>query len=164
MKIKRIAIVAIVMSIMCVGIAQTAVANDLIVVATKAAYDASQKWVDFLTLNEVPVQHVTPQKFDKYKKEPFVVLMGGMDEPDGIKAFAKEILAEDELKHVSEKGNGELYFKFKVFDPMQTIIVIAGSDMTAVVEARKKYKNEWLNSFITWFDLDMEMEHKFHVY
>jgi len=164
MKIKRIGIAVVIMSIMCVGIAQTATANDLIVVATKAAYDASQEWVDFLTLNEVPVQHVAPEDFDEYRKEPFVVMMGGMDEVDGIKALAKEILAEDELKYVSQKGNGELYFKFKVFDPMQTIIIFAGSDRAAAAAARKKNKDVWLNSFISWFDLNIDMKHKFHVY
>jgi len=164
MKIKRIAIVAVFMSIMCAGIVQTAAASDLIVVATKDTYEASQKWVDFLTLNEVPIQHVSPQEFDKYTKEPYVVLMGGMDEPDGIRVLAKEILAEDELEYVSQKGNAEIYFKFKVFDPMQTIIIIVGSDMAAAAAVRKKNKNLWMNSFIQWFDLDMEMEHKFHTY
>jgi hypothetical protein len=164
MKIKNIIIVAVFMSIMWVGIIQTAAASDLIVVATKDTYEASQKWVDFLTLNEVPIQHVTPQEFDKYKKEPYVVLMGGMDEPDGIKVLAKEILAEDELEYISQKGNGEIYFKFKVFDPMQTIIVFAGSDRDAAAAARKKNKSDWLDSFIQWFDLDMEQEGKFHVY
>jgi hypothetical protein len=164
MKIKNIAIFAVLMSIMCVCLVQMATASDLIVVATKDTYEASQKWVDFLTLNEVPVKHVTPREFDKYKKEPYVVLMGGMDEPDGIKVLAKEILAEDELEYVLQKGNGEIYFKFKVFDPMQTIIVFAGSDRAAAAAARKKNKSYWLDSFIQWFDLDMEQEGKFHVY
>ena len=164
MLFKRLAIAIVLLSVICITTTKTAAANDLIIVSTKATYEASQEWVDFLTLSEVPVQHVTPQEFGKYKKEPYIVLMGGLDEPDGIKTLAAEILAKDELEYISQKGNGEIYFKFQVFDPMQTIIVFAGSDRSAAAAARKKSKDDWLNTFISWFNLDIEMEGGLHVY
>ena len=164
MLFKRLAIATILLTIICITTTKAATANDLIIVCTKATYEASQEWVDFLTMNEVPVRHVTLKEFDKYKKKPYVVLMGGLDEPDGIKTIAAEILAEDELEYVSQKGNGEIYFKFQVFDPMQTIIVFAGADRSAADAARKKSKDDWLNTFISWFNLDMEMGGGLHVY
>jgi hypothetical protein len=57
-----------------------------------------------------------------------------------------------------------MYFKFKVWDPMQTVILFVGSDLASVEAARKKNKEHWWNTFITWFSLDAEMEDSFHVY
>jgi len=148
---------------LCLGLTTAVSAEELIVVASKATYSASQKWVDFLTSYEVPLKHVTPRDFDRYKKSQFVVLMGGIDEPDGIKALAKEALSEDELKYIARKGNGEMYFKFKLWDPMQTVIVFAGSDRATAEAARIKNKKVWWNTFISWFDLDAEAD-AFHVY
>jgi len=157
------AVMAVIMSILCIAMANTAMAQDLIVVATKATSQDAQKWTDFLMSNEVPLKHITPQEFEKYKKEQFVVLMGGMDEPDGIRELAKETLSEEEFEYVTQKGNGEMYFKFKVWDPMQTVIVFAGSDRAAAEAARIKNKRDWFNTFITWFDLEAA-EETLHVY
>ena len=156
MRIGRTATVAAVIAILCMALAHTAMAEDLIVVATKATYQASQKWVDFLISNEVPVKHVTPQEFAKYKKEKYVVLMGGMDEPNGIKDIAKEVLTEEEFQWVTQEGNGDMYFKFKVWDPMQSIIVFAGANRTAAETARKDNKDVWWDLIVNWFDLDID--------
>ena len=99
MKIKRIAIVAVFISIMWIGIIQTAAASDLIVVATKDTYEASQKWVDFLTLNEVSIQHVSPREFDKYKKKSGNVIRNYMRQRD-----LYEIILEDGKKITHRNG------------------------------------------------------------
>ncbi|MFC1892265.1 hypothetical protein ACFLZT_07735, partial [Thermodesulfobacteriota bacterium] len=130
---------------------------------SEATFEASQKWVDFLTLNEVPLKHVTPQEFDKVKKNKYVVVMGGLDEAEGIKELAKELLDDGEFKHISQKGNGDIFFKFQVYDPMQTVVMFVGSDMAAADKARQDSREDWWNSFILWFDLDADME-GFHVY
>jgi len=139
-------------------------AGDLIVVASQETLTAAQEWVDFLTLNEVPLKHVTPKEFEKFRKERVVVIMGGLDEEDGIRALAEEVLTESEFKDISQTGKGKMYFKFTVWDPMQTVIVIAGSDGPATEKARVDNKKDWWNTFITWFELDVEMEDSFHVY
>ena len=149
--------------LLCFSAATTVLAEELIVVASKATYEASQKWVDFLTFNEVPLKHVIPQEFDTYKRNKYMVIMGGLDEADGIKGLAKELLDEGEFKDVSRKGNGDIFLKFQVYDPMQTIIMFTGSDMAAAEKARQDNRETWWDSFITWFDLDAEME-GFHVY
>ncbi|MBW1999102.1 MAG: hypothetical protein JRJ29_14205 [Deltaproteobacteria bacterium] len=164
MRVIRTLTVGAALCLLCVGLTNTASAKELIVVASKATYEASQKWVDFLTLHEVPLKHITPQEFNKYKKSPFIVLMGGIDEPDGIMALAKEVLSEDEFRYIAQKGNGEMYLKFKVWDPMQTVIVFAGSDGAAAEAARKKNRKVWWDTFISWFDLDAEMGDQFHEY
>jgi hypothetical protein len=161
--IRTLVIIATLFSLLS-GFTATAQEKELIIVATKATFEAAQKWVDFLTFNEVPFKHVTPRDFGKYQKNPFVVLMGGMDEPDGIKALATEILSADELKSVTQKGSGEMIFKFKAWDPMQTVIVFAGSDRAAAEAARIREKRDLFNLFITWFDLDADIEDQFHVY
>jgi glycine betaine/choline ABC-type transport system substrate-binding protein len=155
--------VATALFLLCCGSATTALSKDLIVVASKATYEAAHEWVGFLTIQEVPLKHVTPQDFKAHEKEPYVVVMGGLDELDGIKEIARELLSEEEFKHVSQNGMGETYFKFKVWDPMQTVIMFVGSDMAAAEKARIKSKENWWNTFILWFDLEAEME-GFHVY
>ena len=164
MKTIRTTITAVILAILLLYLTSAAIAKELIVVATDTTYESSLQWVDFLTLNEVPFKHVTPQEFENNKKDPYVVIIGGVDEPDGIKSLIKEILTEDEVKHISQKGNGEIYFKFQVWDPMQTVIVFAGSSRAEAESARKKNKKDWWNTFISWFDLEVEMEDAFHVY
>ncbi len=163
MRFVKTSAVAAALFILCSGFATIALSNDLIVVASDAAYEAAQEWIGYLEIHEVPLKHVTPQDFKAHEKEPYVVMMGGLDEQDGIKELAGEILSEDELKRVSQNGVGETYFKFKVWDPMQTVIMFVGSDMAAAEEARIKSKENWWNTFILWFDIEAEME-GFHVY
>lgn len=155
--------VGIVLFLMCFSAAAAAMADELLIVASEASYEASQQWVDFLTFHEVPLKHITPQEFDKFKTEKYVVVMGGLDEADGIKDLAKELLDDEEFRDASQPGNGNLYLKFKVYDPMQTIVMFIGSDMAAAAEARKDSRETWWNSFILWFDIDADME-GFHVY
>ena len=163
MRLVKTLTVGMVLCLLCLIVATTAMAEELIVVASEATFEASQKWVDFLTLNEVPLKHVTPQEFDKVKKSKYLVIMGGLDEANGIKGIAKELLDDGEFKDISQKGNGDIFFKFQKWDPMQTIIMFVGSDMAAADKARQESREDWWNSFILWFDLDADME-GFHVY
>ncbi len=163
MRLVKTLTAGMVLCLLCLSVATTAMAEELIVVASEATFEASQKWVDFLTLNEVPLKHVSPQEFDKVKKNKYVVVMGGLDEADGIKGLAKELLDDGEFKHINQKGNGDIFFKFQVYDPMQTIILFVGADMAAADKARQDSREDWWNSFILWFDLDADME-GFHVY
>ena len=164
MRVRRTAIVVAVISILCMALAHTAMAEDLIVVATEATFKDAQGWVDFLKMKEIPLKHITPQEFSKYRKEKYIVLMGGMDEPDGIRDIAKELLTKEEFQWVTQEGNGKMYKKFilpkkniqasKLWEAAQNFIIFAGANRKAAEKARKDSQDDWWEEICVWFDID----------
>jgi hypothetical protein len=154
MSVKRIMMVLAVVAILCSAFVQNAMAEDLIVVATKATQQASQNWVSFLESNEVPLKLVTPQEFSKHKQKRYVVLMGGVDEPDGIKELVKEALTGEEMQWLSHEGNGKMYVKSGVWEAEQRVIIFSGSNRKAADEARKATKDNWFDMLSDWFDIE----------
>jgi len=164
MRVRRTATVLAVVAIFCTALAHTATAQDLIIVATKATFQDAQGWVDFLKMKEIPLKHITPQEFTKGKKEKYIVLMGGMDEPDGIRDIAKGVLTKGEFQSVTQEGNGSMYKKSvlpkekiqasKLWETAQNFIIFAGADRTAATAARKNSKEEWWEEICVWFDID----------
>lgn len=134
----------------------SALAEDaMLVVATQKTYEASEAWVDFLKDQDVPIKHVTPKVFEADKKAPFVVIMGSLDEADGVQSLVKECLTKTEYQLVSQVNTGEVLFKSKIWDPDQSLIVITGSNWPSTEAARKDYREEWLEVIGEWFDLEL---------
>ena len=79
-------------------------AETLTVVATDAVYHQAKEWTDFLEEKEITFRHVTPTEFAKGVKAKHIVLMGGLDEPRGIKDIVKNLLSEETLEQVGQKG------------------------------------------------------------
>lgn len=142
----------------CILFSYTAMAQEskLIVVANKATYQEAQEWVDFLVSKEVPVQHVTPSDFAKYKKQKYIVIMAGMDEAEGIADIVKEVLSADEFKWLSEEGNRRMYIKADVWAERQSILLFGGSSRSAAESARKASKEDWYNYICDWFDIEQD--------
>jgi hypothetical protein len=154
MSMKRIMMVLAVVAILCSAFVQNAMADDLIVVATKATQQASLNWVSFLESNEVPLKLVTPQEFSKHKQKKYIILMGGVDEPEGIRELVKEALSGEEMQWVSHEGNGKMYVKSGVWKEGQRVIIFAGSNRKAADEARKSTKDNWFDLLSDWFDIE----------
>ena len=115
MRARRTIIVLAVVATLSLALASMAMARDLIVVASKAAYQDVQKWVDFLRSKHVPLKHVTPGEFANYKKEQYIILMGGVDEADGIKDLLKKALSDREFELISKEGNKGMFVKSDVW-------------------------------------------------
>jgi hypothetical protein len=153
---KKMLTVLGVLSILGIAVAPLASAADnLVVIATDAAWKNAEKWVGFLQSKQVPLKHVTPKDFATAKNEKFLVLMGGMDEADGIKAIATEALTPDEVKWVSEGGHGKMFEKADTWAAGQKVILFVGSDWPAAETARVDSRPDWSEAFGEWFDLDM---------
>ena len=129
--------------------------DEVVVVATPKTFEASAAWAEYLEEQEVPLKHMTPQAFAADKKAPFVVIMGSLDETDGVKALVAECLSKTEFQRASQVDTGEVFFKSKTWAPNQSIIVITGSDWPSTEAARKDYREEWLDELGKWFDLDL---------
>jgi hypothetical protein len=145
--------VAVMLSVVMVPAASAA---DMIVVATKATFKKAQPWVDFLKSKEVPVKNVLPSEFAKYQGEPYVVLMGGMDEAGGIKDLAKKALTPEEFTWITTAGNKKIYTKFNVWTGGQEVMIFAAADGPGAQAVRKETRDEWWETVSEWFELEEE--------
>jgi hypothetical protein len=154
MKARKTIIELAVVVTLSLALTSMAMAQDLIVVASKAAYQDAQKWGDFLKSQDVPLKHVTPGEFANYKTEQYIILMGGVDEPDGIKDLLKKALSDREFASISKEGNKGMFVKSDVWGEGQEVIIFTGSNRAAAEAARLENKEEWWNEIVTWFDIE----------
>jgi hypothetical protein len=129
-------------------------AQELTVVATQSTLKASQRWVDFLASQRVPIKHVEPAAFKSHKNAEYIVLMGGMDEA-GIKELVTEAVGAEEAGALGKKGAGKMFLRSNVWGSGQNILVFAGSDAGAAEKARKDTKDDWWEMIAEWFDLEI---------
>ena len=162
MRLKKRAMMLAFATVLSLAFASMGRADDFIIVCSDATWNASQNWIGFLKVNEVPLKFVKPSEFQKYKEERFIAILGGVDEPDGIKDIAKEVLSNEEFQWVSRKDNGKMYLKSNVWGPGQNVILFVGSDQKAAERARTSSKDEWLGKLSKWFDIQEGTS--FHTY
>lgn len=154
MRARRTIIVLAVVATLTLALASMAMAQDLIVIASKAAYQDAQRWADFLKSKDVPLKHVTPGEFANYKKEQYIVLMGDVDEADSIKNLLKEALSDREFELITKEGNKGMFVKSDVWGEGQEVIIFAGSNRATAEAARKENKEEWWNEISMWFEIE----------
>jgi hypothetical protein len=155
MIMKRVPTVLTLLSILlCAVFVQKASADDLYVVATKSMQEASSNWFGFLKIKDVPFKAITPEEFKDFKLEKYIIIMGGMDEPGGMRELLKDILTDEEFSWASQVGNGKMYLKSNRWAMGQNIMVFAGSNKKAAEEARKANKDEWFETLGDWFDIE----------
>jgi hypothetical protein len=156
LKEKNFTIVLVLLVLFCVLFAQTAVADDLIVVTSPSTQQGSQKWFDFLMAKEVPVKVVNPKEFGNYKQEKYIVIMGSMDESEDIKAILRETLSGEEFQWVSENGNGKMYLKSDKWAQDQHVIVFAGYSQRVAEAVRKGNREDWFEKIMDWFGIESD--------
>ena len=148
--------------IFSLGLAQNAAARDLIVVASKATQNASKDWLGFLESKEIPVELVTPDSFSEFKEELYIVVLGSLDESNGIVEIAKDALTEDEFTALEKSSEGKMFYKPQAWNVGQKVILILGPNREATKEARISSQEEWYDMLKEWFDI--EDTEGFHVY
>jgi hypothetical protein len=140
-----------------------AMTDDLVIVATDEVFQEARGWVDFLRAKEIPLTHVTPQKFNEGSEAKYIVLMGGMDEPDGISDLVKNVLSKEELRSISLDENGKVFKKHiipedakgpQMWAAAKNYIIFTGHDRAAAVKARESGKVLWWEELSVWFDID----------
>ena len=102
MRVRSLTTIVIFLTITCMPLALLAMEDDLTIVATDEAFQEARGWEDFLKAKEIPIAHSTPNEFAKGSKAKYIVLMGGIDEPDGIRDIVKEVLSKEEFQSISQ--------------------------------------------------------------
>ncbi len=152
----------VIVMVLTLGFVQNAAAKDLIVVASKTTQEASQDWIDFLESNEIPMKIITPYSFSKYKEELYIIVLGSVNESDGIKEIAKDALTAEEIQSITSNSEGKMFYKPQAWNVGQKVILFLGPNQEAVVKARKSSRDKWFEMLKEWFDI--EETESFHVY
>jgi len=180
MKLRRVIIAITIVTLMLLVFTGTVIAQEstekqqvkeeqpnLIVVAGKETYKLAEGIIQFMESRGVPVLHLIASEFngyqtDKekpdYRKEEYIVILGGPNEPNGIGDIIKEVLTPEEVEWVSQPGNRKMYIKGDVWRKGQNLIIFAGSNKEAVKSAMVNTKDNWWVIISNWFDVEIEFE------
>lgn len=163
MRIMKLITTLTFLAIICMPLTPLAMEDNLTIVATDEVFQEAQEWVDFLKAKEIPLTHVTPQKFTKGSEAKYIVLMGGMDEPDGIRDILRNVLSTEELHSISRDENGKTFKKYimpkdakgpQMWALAKNYIIFTGDDRTASAKTRSRSKDIWWEEISLWFDID----------
>ena len=152
----------VIVMVFAFGFIQNAAARDLIVVASKKTQEASRDWLGFLQLKEIPVKVITPDAFSSYKDELYIVIIGSVNDENGIAEISKDALTTEEFQSVAENSEGKMFFKPQAWNVGQKVILFLGPNQEAVVKARKSTRDKWFEMLKEWFDI--EDAESFYVY
>ena len=144
---------ALIMACLLLSVAGAQSEDVLILVAAQGSRAKAQPWIDFLTKNQLDVEHYVLSELDQVKEEPYIAIMGGLDEP-GIKELLTEVIGAEEVATLTPKGAKKMYLKTDVWKSGQKVLVFAGSDAGAAAEARVESKDTWMEHLTEWFDLE----------
>ena len=139
------------MALPAASVAQTG--EPLYLLAAKESRVKAQKWIDFLKQYDQPVEHYVLSEIDQVKKQDYVVVVGGLDEP-GFRDILLEIVGNDEVASIENGDKGKMLLKKDVWKPGQMVLVFAGKNTDAAAEARSASKDKWMDYLEEWFDLE----------
>lgn len=156
MKMKKAKLILIIAAAMLtVFVTQQALAEDLVIVSTKSTRELAQRWLSYLETQQIFYDVIEPSEFEDYKDAGYMIVYGSMDEDDDMKGILKGALSSKELEWISKEGNGNLFFKSDVWDSGQKVMVITGSSRAVAEEIRKSYRDDWFETLVDWFDLEV---------
>jgi len=114
----------------------------VVVVANSIDYSLAAGFLGFLEGRGLEVERVHPGEFERYRTEPFIVILGGPDAPEGTGEIVRELLTMAEGEAVREAGAQLVYVKRDRWAEGQRIIIIAGSDRTNTAGAASAQREE----------------------
>lgn len=146
-------LVAFIVSMMmpCASVAQTG--EPLYLLAAKESRVKAQKWIDFLKQYDQPVEHYVLSELDQVKKQDYVAVVGGLDEP-GFHEILVGIIDADDVASIENGDKGKMLLKEDVWKPGQMVLVFAGKNADAAAEARNASRDTWMEYLEEWFDLE----------
>jgi protein-L-isoaspartate(D-aspartate) O-methyltransferase len=132
-------IVLLVISLSCVGEVSRApslslsegnavsTSDSVVVVANSIDKALSVDLFNFLENRGIHPIKISAIEFEKYKKEKFIVILGGPDAYEGVGDIVREILDSEEEEYIRIPGKKRMYVKSDVWVDGQRICIIAGS-------------------------------------
>ncbi len=125
----------------------------MILVAGQASLIRAQTWIDFLTKNEVTVQHYVLSELSEVKNKPYITIMGGLEET-GIKDILNEVIGAAETASLASEGAKKMFLKEDVWKPGQKVLVFAGNDAEEAAAIRTESRETWMEYLEEWFDME----------
>lgn len=156
MKTKKRFVVLGWVAVLCLAVASLATAAELVIVATPSTFAKNADWTKFLDSKDITVKNVAPSNLAGFKNAPYVVVMGGLDEADGIKPLAEKALSKSEMARMSMAGSSAMYVKSDVWGKGQEVIIFVGASGAGVETARKGNRAEWMDMIFGWFGVENE--------
>ncbi|RMF91219.1 MAG: hypothetical protein D6733_01705 [Methanobacteriota archaeon] len=114
----------------------------IVVLANSIDYSLAAGFFGFLEGRGFDVVHVTAADFDQYKTEPFIVILGGPDAPEGVGEVVQGILTMAEGESIRKAGARRLYIKTDRWTSGQKVAVIAGSNRQETAMAEDESRAE----------------------
>jgi len=121
-------------------ITSTNVLPRVIILANSIDYSLANELVQFLN-NSLEVTHAYPDDFEKFKKENFIIVLGGPEAP-GTGSIVREILIPEEQELIRKEGSINMFVKRDVWKPNQFVFVLAGDNRFTTQKAHKKYREK----------------------
>jgi hypothetical protein len=100
---------------------------------------------------------MAPSDLAGFKNAPYVVVMGGMDEDQGIKPLVEKALSKSELDRINMAGSSAMYVKSDVWSKGQEVIIFVGASGTGAETARKGNRSEWMDMIFGWFGIESDV-------
>lgn len=157
MKARRVLMVLGMIAVLGVALAPLAFAAEVVAVATPESFAKAADWQKFLASKNIPVKNVAPSNLAAFKDAKYVVLLGALDEPNGIKPLAEKALHKTEMEKMGMAGSSAMFVKNDVWSQGQEVIIFIGAGDKGVETARKANRAEWMDIIFGWFGLEAEV-------
>jgi len=115
--------------------------ENVVILANLIDYPRANGLFDFLENNDFKTIHASADDIKRYKKEKFIIILGGPDAPDGIGEIVQEVLMLPEQNSIREKGAMKMFVKTNVWSMGQKVIVLAGSGRNETQKAHEENRD-----------------------
>jgi hypothetical protein len=127
--------------------------DTLILIAGQASRVKAQPWIDFLMKNGLAVEHYVLSELDKVKNQPYITIMGGLDEA-GFRDLLSQAAGSELAASLEGKGAKKMLVKDDVWASGQKVLIFAGQDVDAAAAIRVETRDAWMECLTEWFDLE----------
>lgn len=117
----------------------------IIVLANSIDNSMASDFFAFLQNNSFNVTLVTTSNFEQYKKERFIIILGGPDAYEGVGDVVKHVLNVKEGDVLRSRGNRKMFVKSDVWAQGQVVMVLAGSGRDETRRAHRENKEDVFN-------------------
>ena len=142
-------------AVLCLALAPIASAAELVVVSTPASLAKAADWVKFLGSKQIPFKNIAPSDLAAFKDAQHLVLLGPLDESNGIKPLVEKALIKAEFDQMMQPGSSAMFVKSNVWGQGQEVIIYTGMGDKGVETARKANRAEWIDIIFGWFGIEV---------
>lgn len=155
MKAKKLLMILGMVAVLGLALVPVASAAEIVVVSTPESYAKAADWQKFLGSKQIPLKNVAPSNLAAFKDAQYVVLLGPLDEANGIKPLVEKALIKAEFDQMMQPGSSAMFVKSNVWSQGQEVIIYTGMGDKGVETARKANRAEWMDVIFGWFGLEV---------